>query len=121
MITKSGAASLQFVRALATGALSSIAVTYLLHVFGEWKFENYRPDPQTTTWPTFYNTCAVLNDTHILRPASALSSPGDGIDGTKLAGSFMNFFDGHIVFISALSLVFGILAFAVRKAIKRTY
>src|SRR5215207_8945288 len=95
MTTKTATTSRTVIRSLATGVLLSMITTYLLHVFGEWKLENYRPDPDTTGSLILYNTCAVFGDEHILRPNN-ISTISDSIDGTKLTGSFMNFFDGHI-------------------------
>ena len=118
MTTKPAAATRTFVRSLATGILLSMLASYLLHVFGEWKLENYRPDPDTTSSLIVYNTCAAFGDQHILRPNN-ISSMSDGVDEMKFTGSFMNFFDGHIPAMILLSLVFGGIIFLIRRSLQR--
>lgn len=97
------------------GVLVSMLFTYAVHVFGTWKVEHYRPDSQTTGTVLLHNTCAVFGTTHTLRPNTDVSSTGEGIDGTKLSGSFMNFLDGHIGAMVIIALVFGLVVFAIRN------
>ena len=102
------------IRSLATGVLLSMLISYLVHVFGKWRLENYRPDPETTSSLVLYNTCAVFGDEHILRPDN-IATTSEGIDATKLTGSFMNFFDGHIAVMVILSVVSGGIIFLLRR------
>jgi hypothetical protein len=106
--------SIILVRSVALGVLLSMIFFYCIHVFGEWKIENYRPDPDTTYTVLLHNKCAVLGNTHTLRPNTDVSGMGEGIDGTKLGGSFMNFFDGHIAGMIILALLLGGVIFAFR-------
>ena len=92
-------------RSIAMGVLLSMLLVYGVHVLGEWKIENYRPDPETTSTVLLHNKCAVFGTTHTLRPNTDVSAMGEGIDGTKLSGSFMNFFDGHFVAMVLISLI----------------
>ena len=115
--TESTARSL--VRSVAMGVLLSMLLVYGVHVLGEWKIENYRPDPETTSTVLLHNKCAVFGTTHTLRPNTDVSSMGKGIDGTKLSGSFMNFFDGHIVAIVILSLASGVMIFILRRMVRK--
>jgi hypothetical protein len=94
-------------------------VTYAIHVLGTWEVKNYRPDSQTTSTVILYNQCAILGTTHTLRPNTGISAISDGIDGTKLGGSFMNFFDGHLVAMVLLALLLGAGIFAIRQQVKR--
>lgn len=119
MAAKTESASLTLVRSVARGALLSIVFMYAVHVLGKWRVENYRPDPQTTGTVLLHNTCAVFGVVHTLRPNTDISSMGDGIDGTKLSGSFMNFFDGHAVALIVLSLLLGGGLFAIRNAVRK--
>ena len=92
---------------------------YAVHVYGKWEIENYRPDPETTSTVLLHNTCAVFGDLHTLRPNTDVSGLGDGVDGTKLGGSFMNFFDGHILGMVIFSIVIGLVVFAIRNRKKQ--
>lgn len=111
--TESTARSL--VRSIAMGVLLSLLLVYGVHVLGEWKIENYRPDPETTGTVLLHNKCVVFGTAHTLRPNTDVSAIGEGIDGTKLSGSFMNFIDGHIIAMVILALVLGGLIFLLRK------
>jgi hypothetical protein len=102
------------VRSIAIGVLLSMVFFYSIHVFGTWEIENYRPDPETTYTVLLHNKCAVLGNTHTLRPNTDVSGMGEGIDVTKLGGSFMNFFDGHIAGMIILSLLLGGVIFTIR-------
>jgi hypothetical protein len=115
--TESTARSLA--RSIAMGVLLSMLLVYGVHVLGEWKIENYRPDPETTSTVLLQNKCAIFGTTHTLRPNTDVSAMGEGIDGTKLSGSFMNFFDGHIVSMVILSLLMGGVIFVFRQMKKR--
>lgn len=106
-------------RSMAIGVLLSMLFFYSIHVLGTWEIENYRPDSQTTGTVLLHNKCAVFGDTHTLRPNTDVSDMGEGIDGTKLGASFMNFTDGHIVAIVILSVLLGGMVFALRKMIKK--
>ncbi|HEY0042479.1 MAG TPA: hypothetical protein VGB71_17520, partial [Flavisolibacter sp.] len=66
-----------------------------------------------------YNKCAVFGTTHTLRPNTGISFMGDGINGTKLTGSFMNFSDGHIGVMAILALLLGVIIFVVRTNLKK--
>ena len=103
-------------RFLATGILLSMITVYLLHFFGTWESGNYRPDPETTSSVIVYNKCAVLGDTHILRPTT--SPTEENTNELKFAGSFMNFFDGHILLMIVTGVVFAVILFAINKAIR---
>jgi hypothetical protein len=50
-----------------------------------------------------------------IRPNTDVSAMSDGIDGTKLGGSFMNFTDGHIIAMLILSIGLTGLIFFIRK------
>jgi hypothetical protein len=119
MKIKTESASRNLVRSIAMGVLLSMLFFYGIHVLGSWQIENYRPDPETTGTVLLHNKCAVLGSTHTLRPNTDISAMGDGIDGTKLGASFMNFFDGHVVAMIILSLLLGGLVFAFRNMIKK--
>lgn len=110
---------LKFARSLAIGVLFSMAFFYCIHLLGKWKVEEYRPDPETTSSLLLINTCAILGDTHTLRPGSPVDNTGNGISGIKLAASFMNFFDGHIVGLIILALVVGVGIFFLRNSGKK--
>lgn len=118
MPTSTTYAPRQVIRLLATGVLLSIVSFYLLHFFGTWNAGIDRPDAETTSSVLVYNKCAVLGDVHILRPAAS-SSNKEALDDIKAAGSFMNFFDGHIVAMIALGLLLAILMLLIRKAAAR--
>ncbi|MFT3912387.1 MAG: hypothetical protein QM737_23370 [Ferruginibacter sp.] len=107
-------------RSIGMGTLISMFSFYFIHVFGEWKVENYRPDSETTSTVLLHNKCAVLGVSHTLRPNTDISGMGDGIDGTKLAGSFMNFFDGHIVGMIILAILMSGLIFIIPGAINKS-
>jgi hypothetical protein len=115
MTTKIKPASRKLGRSIGMGVLLSMLFFYAIHVFGEWHIENYRPDPETTSTVLLKNTCAIFGTTHVLRPNTDISEMGDGIDGTKLGGSFMNFFEGHIIAMLILSIVLTALIFLIRK------
>lgn len=119
MKIKTESASRSLARSIAIGVLLSILFFYGIHVFGTWEIENYRPDSQTTSTILLHNKCAVFGNTHTLRPNTDISAIGDGIDGTKLSGSFMNFTDGHVVAMVILSLPVGAAVFAFRNMIKK--
>lgn len=119
MEIKTESASRNLARSLAMGVLLSMLFVYGVHVFGSWEIENYRPDPETTNTVLLHNKCLVFGQTHTLRPNTDVSGMGDGIDGTKLGGSFMNFFDGHIVAMIVLALILGGVIFAIRNKIKK--
>ena len=119
MTTKTESASRNLARSIAMGVLLSMLFFYGVHVLGTWEVENYRPDEETTSTVLLHNKCAVLGDTHTLRPNTDVSAMGDGIDGTKLGGSFMNFTDGHVVGIAILSLLLGGIIFAIRTRLKK--
>lgn len=117
---KNGESSaLKFVRSIAMGVLISMLLFYGAHVFGSWTVENYRPDPETTSTILLHNKCAVIGSTHTLRPNTDISGLGEGIDGTKLSGSFMNFFDGHVPGILGLSILLGSLIFLIRDRVSK--
>jgi uncharacterized protein (DUF2062 family) len=116
MATKNVYAPRQLARFIAAGILLSMISFYLLHFCGTWESGNYRPDAETTSSVLVYNKCAVLGDTHILRPATTSSSNNQSIDEVKFAGSFMNFFDGHILIMIVLALVLALLMFVIKKA-----
>jgi hypothetical protein len=100
------------------GALLSMFFFYGIHVLGKWSIENYRPDAETTSTVLLHNECAILGDTRTLRPNTDVSAMGDGIDGTKLTGSFMNFADGHVSDMAVLSLLLGAIVFVIRNQVK---
>jgi hypothetical protein len=115
MKTNTESTSLRFVRSLAMGVLLSMLFFYSVHVFGTWKIEIYRPDTETTSTVLLHNKCAVFGNTHTLRPNTDIAGMAEGIDGTKLSGSFMNFFDGHIVGMVILSFILGGVIFTFRN------
>ena len=88
---------------------------YSAHVFGSWTIESYRPDPETTSTILLHNKCAIIGSTHTLRPNTDIAGLGEGIDGTKLSGSFMIFFDGHIPGMLGLSILLGSFIFLIRN------
>ena len=110
--------SRSLVRSIAMGVLLSMIFFYGIHVFGTWETENYRPNEDTTYTVLLHNKCAVLGNTHTLRPNTDISAMNNSIDGTKLGGSFMNFTDGHVVGMVILSLVLGGVIFVVRQMLK---
>ena len=108
-------------RSMALGILFSMLFLYSVHVLGTWQIENYRPDPETTSTVLLHNTCAIFGTIHTLRPNTDVSAMGEGIDATKLSGSFMNFTDGHLIAMIIISLLAGgaIFAFRYRQNSKR--
>jgi hypothetical protein len=119
MQTKTASTSQTLGRSIAMGILLSMLFFYSIHVFGTWQIENYRPDPETTSTVLLHNKCAILGDTHTLRPNTAIPAMNEGINGTKLGGSFMNFIDGHIAGMVILSLLMGGVIFAFRSMRKK--
>lgn len=120
MKTKAESPPLHF--AVAAGVIISMLFFYSAHVFGKWSVEVYRPDPETTSTILLKNTCAIFGNTHMLRPNTGVSSLAEGIDGTRLSGSFMNFTDGHIPAMIAVAFLLGILIFIIpnrKKNIKK--
>lgn len=115
MTTKTESPTLLFIRSLALGVLLSMLLTYAAHVWGTWSVENYRPDADTTYTVLLHNKCAVFGDTHTLRPNTDVSAMGSGIDGTKLGGSFLIFFEGHLLAMALLALFLGGAVFALRR------
>ncbi|MFT3681349.1 MAG: hypothetical protein QM791_13815 [Ferruginibacter sp.] len=99
------------VRSIAMGVLLSMAFFYSIHVLGKWEVENYRPDPETTSSILLHNTCAVFGNAHTLRPNTDIPLMEEGINGMKLAASFMNFFDGHIIAMIITALLTGTIIF----------
>jgi hypothetical protein len=106
-------------RSLAIGILLSMLFFYGIHVFGTWRVENYRSDPETTSTVLLLNNCLFFDKTHTLRPNTDISKMDSSIDGTKLSASFMNFFDGHISAMVILSPLLGGIIFAFRNMIKK--
>jgi hypothetical protein len=115
MSVKIESKSRNFARSLAMGVLLSMFFFYAIHVFGSWQIENYRPDPETTSSVLLHNKCLVFNVTHTLRPNTDTTNIEKGVNGTKLAGSFMNFFDGHAGAMVVLAVVLGGLIFMLRN------
>ena len=108
---KSESTSKTFARSIAIGVLLSMLLCYGIHIFGTWRVENYRPDPETTSTVLLHNTCLIFDKTHTLRPNTDISKMDNSIDGIKLGGSFMNFFDGHIGAMAILALLTGGIIF----------
>ena len=115
MIKKPESTTLRFTRSLAIGVILSMLLFYSTHVFGTWTVEEYFPRPETTSTILLHNKCVILGKTHTLRPNTDVSGLGEAIDGTKLSGSFMNFFDGHISGMIGLAALVGILIFVIRN------
>jgi hypothetical protein len=107
-------------RSIAMGVLISMVFFYGIHVLGTWQLENYRPNDQTTYTMLLHNTCAIFGDTHTLRPNTGITVISDGINGTKLSGSFMNFTDGHIIAMAILALLLGAVVLAIRIKISKS-
>ncbi|MEO6000514.1 MAG: hypothetical protein ABIQ00_27875 [Chitinophagaceae bacterium] len=118
MKTKTESTPLRFARSLATGVLLSILILYSIHVFGTWTVENFQPGPESMSTVLLHNKCVFFGKTHTLRPNTDISGLGEGIDGTKLSGSFMNFSDGHILAAIILAVLLGTIIFSIRN-IKR--
>lgn len=102
------------IRFLAGGILLSMITVYLLHFFGTWEWGSERPDAETTSSVIVTNKCAVLGATHILRPSSS-STYKEGANEIKFAGSFMNFFDGHIVTMIVIGFGLALIIFLIKK------
>ncbi len=119
MKTTNESTSRNFARSIAMGVLLIMLFFYGIHVFGNWRIENYRPDPETTSTVLLHNNCLIFDKTHTLRPNTDVSKMDDHIDGTKLAGSFMIFFDGHIADMVILALLAGGIIFVFRNLIKK--
>jgi hypothetical protein len=119
MTIKSESKSRSFARSIAMGVLISMLFFYSIHLFGKWQIENYRPDIETTSSLLLHNTCLIFNVTHTLRPNTDVSNIDKGINGTKLGGSFMNFFDGHIFAMVILAFLLGGFIFMLRSMIKK--
>jgi len=118
MNKKPESTALRFTRSLAMGVILSMLLFYSAHVYGSWTVEEYFPRPETTSAILLHNKCLLLAKTHTLRPNTDISGLGEGINGTKLGGSFMNFFDGHIMGMIILALILGIIIFLIRNMIK---
>ncbi|MEO6229906.1 MAG: hypothetical protein ABJB11_12135 [Ferruginibacter sp.] len=118
MKKKPESTALRFARSLSMGVILSMILFYSAHVFGTWTVEEYFPRPETTSTILLHNKCAIIGSTHTLRPNTDISGLGEGINGTKLSGSFMNFSDGHIMGMIILALVSGIVIFFIRNSIK---
>lgn len=119
MQIKTESTSLRLARSMAIGVLLSMLFFYGIHVFGTWEIANHRPDSQTTNTVLLHNKCAVIGDTHTLRPNTEVPAMDDGINGTKLSGSFMNFTNGHVGAMVIFSLLAGGAIFAGRHMIKK--
>jgi len=119
MKTKTDSTALRFTRSLALGVILSMLLFYNAHVYGTWTVEEYFPRPETTSTILLHNKCLLLAKTHTLRPNTDISGLGEGINETKLGGSFVNFFDGHIMGMIILALILGIIIFLIRNMIKR--
>ncbi|MGC4103448.1 hypothetical protein [Ferruginibacter sp.] len=107
--------ALLFARSLAIGVLISMLFFYSIHVFGSWGVQNDRPDPETTASVLLLNKCAIFGKLHTLRPNTEIGDLTEKFSGTKLAGSFMNFFDGHIPAMIGLALMLGGVIFFIRR------
>ena len=106
-----------FTRSIGMSVLLTMVVFYAIHVFGSWRVENYRPHPDTTFTVLLHNNCLLFDKTHTLRPNTDISKMDNSSDGTKWAGSFMIFFEGHIGGMVILSLVLAVVIFALRRMI----
>lgn len=120
MKVKTESTSLRFARSLALGIILSMILCYSAHVFGTWKVEEYFPCAETTSTILLHNKCAVIGSTHTLRPNTDVSHLSEPVDGTKLAGSFMNFSDGHVTGMIGLALLLGSMIFFIRNMKKRS-
>jgi len=119
MRSKAESTSRNLGRSIGMAVLLIMVFFYAIHVLGTWQIENYRPDPETTSTVLLHNTCAIFGDTHTLRPNTNVPAMDDGINGTKLAAGFMNFFDGHIAAMLIFSALMTGLIFIIRKKITR--
>jgi len=104
-----------YMRSVAIGVLVSLVLFYAIHLFGSWTSAFYQPDPETTGNQVLYNKCAILGKTHNLHPGTENYRIGSGVDSTKAAGSFLIFFEGHILAMLIFSLFLGALIFLLRK------
>lgn len=93
-------------RSVGMGILLSMCFFYAIHVLGEWKLENYQPDPETTSSRVLYNQCSIIGTEHSLNPGNDTSTNLNGLTGIKFAASFMNFFDGHILQMIIAAILF---------------
>lgn len=119
MKKKPESTAVRFTRCVAMGVILSMLLFYSVHVFGTWTIEEYFPRPETTSTILLHNKCAVLGNTHTLRPNTNIAGLGDGINGTKLSGSFMNFSDGHILGMIFLAFLSGMVIFSLRIVLNR--
>jgi hypothetical protein len=115
MSTKNTNTTRLLARFFAGGILLSMVTFYLLHFFGTWEWGTERPDAETTSSVIVANNCAVLGDTHILRPGTSLTT-NESSKQLKLAGSFMNFFDGHIVMMIVFAFVLALIMFVIKRS-----
>jgi len=115
MATKNTVTPRLLVRFFAGGVLLSMIIVYLLHYLGTWEVGTERPDAETTSSVIVTNKCAVLGDTHVLRPGSSFGD-SQNTTGLKLAGSFMNFFDGHIAMMIVIAFALALLMFLIKRA-----
>ncbi|MEO7309283.1 MAG: hypothetical protein ABIX01_02715 [Chitinophagaceae bacterium] len=119
MKIKTESAALRFIRSLAMGVVLSMLFFYSIHVFGNWTVEKYFPGPETTATVLLHNKCAIIGSTHTLRPNTVISGLDDGINSTKLRGSFINFSDGHVPGMTGLGVLLGSFIFFIRNIKKR--
>lgn len=115
MATKNTTTARLHVRFFAGGVLLSMIIVYLLHYLGTWEVGTERLDAETTGSVIVTNNCAMLGDTHLLRPGSSFGS-NPNTSELKLAGSFMNFFDGHIVVMIVIAFALALLMFLIKRA-----
>ncbi|RYZ26916.1 MAG: hypothetical protein EOO10_14225 [Chitinophagaceae bacterium] len=115
MATKNTMTPRLLLRFFAGGILLGMITVYLLHFLGTWEVGSERPDSETTSTVIVTNQCAVLGDTHILRPTSSLTT-NKSVRELKFAGSFMNFFDGHIVAMVLIASVVATIIVFFKKA-----
>lgn len=118
MKSKNESKSLRLIRSIALGVLVSMVTFYLIHVYGEWRLENYRPDPETTSSIILHNNCAIFHHDHSIRPGSDTVATANDIDKIKWVASFMLFFEGHVIGMILFALVLGVLVFLLRNRMK---
>lgn len=106
-------------RFFAAGILLSMITVYLLHFFGTWEVAVERPDPETTSSVIVTNKCAVLGHTHILRPSGSLTGK-EITRELKFAGSFMNFFEGHILVMIIIATALAAMMFLMKKTVNHS-
>jgi len=109
----------RLLRSLSIGVLFSLLFFFFIHVLGKWRVDNYRPDPDTTSTVLLYNHCLIFDKGHILRPNTVVPTMEHGINGTKLAGSFMLFYEGHVSALLLTALLTGAIIFLVWNLIKK--